>query len=190
MKYAAIFAFALGATATLGSLADVRAAELTSVEAFVAIPRPEPTLELSYGPMQAQRIDLFVPDGEGPFPVAILIHGGCWRDLPGAGREQLRHLGAELAGLGIAVWSVGYRRADENGGGYPGTFQDVGSAIDWLWSEADRYHLDLSRTVVVGHSAGGHLALWAAARDHLAARSPLHTPRPFLPGAVITLAGI
>ena len=91
-------------------------------------PRPEPTQALRYGPAQAQGIDIFLPAGAGPFPVAILIHGGCWSDLPGAGREQLRHLGADLAANGIAAWSLGYRRADEPGGGYPGTFNDVAEA--------------------------------------------------------------
>jgi acetyl esterase/lipase len=168
----------------------LQAADPVELTAFVALERPAPTAVLRYGPAGSQAVDLFLPSGDGPHPVAILIHGGCWRDLPGAGREQLRHLGGELARQGIAVWSVGYRRADETGGGYPGTFQDVAAAIDLLRSESGRYDLDLSRTVVVGHSAGGHLALWAAVRDHLAAGSPLHSTRPFLPGTVISLAGI
>jgi acetyl esterase/lipase len=168
----------------------LHAAAPVELSAFAALERPAPAAVLRYGPADSQAVDLFLPSGDGAHPVAILIHGGCWRDLPGAGREQLRHLGAELATEGIAVWSVGYRRADENGGGYPGTFQDVGAAIDRLRSEAGRYRLDLSRTVVLGHSAGGHLALWAAARDHLPPGSPLHSTRPFLPGAVISLAGI
>jgi acetyl esterase/lipase len=95
-----------------------------------------------------------------------------------------------LTSRGIAVWSIGYRRADEPGGGYPGTFQDVGRAIDRLRVEAERYALDLTRTVLVGHSAGGHLALWAAARRHLPAVSPLHQPDAFAPGQVVSLAGI
>jgi acetyl esterase/lipase len=122
--------------------------------------------------------------------VAVLIHGGCWKDIPGAGREQLRHLGPELTRQGIAVWSIGYRRADEPGGGYPGTFHDVAKAIDRIRSEAGRFHLDLSRTVLVGHSAGGHLALWAAARRHLAVTSELYSSAPFVPGRVISLAGV
>jgi acetyl esterase/lipase len=121
--------------------------------------------------------------------VAVLIHGGCWRNLPGAGREQLRHIGAELADRGIAVWSIGYRRADEPGGGYPGTFQDVSAAIDRLRSEAPSWNLDLARTVLVGHSAGGHLALWAAHRL-LPDDSRLAHPDAFVPGAVISLAGV
>src|SRR3712207_5204495 len=122
------------------------------------------------------------------FPYTTLFRS--WMNIQGAGREQLRHLGPELTRRGIAVWSPGYRRADEPGGGYPGTFQDVGVAIDRLREAAPIHRLDLSRTVLVGHSAGGHLALWAAARGGLPAASPLHAPAPFVPHAVVSLAGV
>ena len=169
---------------------SVSASDPVELSTFIALPRPAPTLEIPYGANSSQAIDVFLPDGPGPHPVAILIHGGCWKDIPGAGREQLRHLGPELTRQGIAVWSIGYRRADEPGGGYPGTFHDVAEAIDRIQSEADRFHLDLSRTVLVGHSAGGHLALWAAARRHLLATSALYNSAPFVPRHVISLAGI
>src|SRR5262245_33026873 len=165
------------------------AADPVELPAFMAIPRPAPTAVLQYGTATSQGVDLFLPSGDGPHPVAILIHGGCW-SVTTAGREQLRHIGEELASRGIAVWSIGYRRANEPDGGYPGTFQDVGVAIDRLWSEAARYRFDLTRTVLAGHSAGGHLALWAAVRDRLPADSRLHSPQPFLPRSVISLAGI
>jgi len=165
------------------------AADPVELAAFIALPRRSPTTVLQYGPAAAQAVDLFLPTGSGPHPVAILIHGGCWSAAT-AGREQLRHVGVELANLGIAVWSIGYRRANEDGGGYPGTFQDVGRAIDRLRSDADHYHLDLSRTVLVGHSAGGHLALWAMARDGLPAASPLYSAEPFMPRSAISLAGV
>jgi len=181
------YAFALLGLFAAG---PVSASDPVELSTFVALPRPAPTVEIRYGPGSSQAIDVFLPEGPGPHPVAIVIHGGCWRDPPGAGREQLRHLGPELTRQGIAVWSIGYRRADEPGGGYPGTFHDVGHAIDRIQSEAARYRLDLSRTVLVGHSAGGHLALWAAARRHLPATSALHSSAPFLPTHVISLAGI
>lgn len=161
-----------------------------SLAAFAALDQPRPTSEVRYGPAPVQAADVFLPAGAGPFPVAILIHGGCWRDLPGAGREQLRAIAADLAGRGIAVWNLGYRRADEPGGGYPGTYLDVGTGLDRLRAEAGRLNLDLARTALVGHSAGGHLALWAASRPGLAPDSPLRGPDPFAPGAVISLAGI
>ncbi|MGI8568418.1 MAG: alpha/beta hydrolase [Methylocella sp.] len=165
------------------------AADPIDLATFVAISRPEPTFQLRYGPAPSQAIDVFLPASAGPHPVAVLVHGGCWSTHT-AGREQLRHLGAELARRGIAVWSIGYRRADESGGGYPGTFQDAGDAIDRLRSEAPKYNLDIARTVLVGHSAGGHLALWAAVRGQLPADSQLHRETPFVPRAVISLAGI
>jgi acetyl esterase/lipase len=167
----------------------VYAADPIELPAFIALPRPQPTLQLNYGSAPSQAIDVFLPAESGPHPVAILIHGGCWSNRT-AGREQLRHLGAELARHGIAVWSIGYRRAEEPGGGYPGTYQDVGDAIDRLRSEASQYNLDVARTVLVGHSAGGHLALWAAARDYLPAGSQLYRATPFVPAAVVSLAGI
>jgi acetyl esterase/lipase len=172
------------------SAAPVIHADPVERGAFAALEKPKPAAEFQYGPASSQGVDVFLPSGKGPHPVAILIHGGCWRDLPGAGREQLRPIAAELANHGIAVWSIGYRRADENGGGYPGTFQDVAAAIDQLPSRAAQYDLDTSRTVVVGHSAGGHLALWASVRDRLPSHSPLRNTGAFVPGAVISLAGI
>jgi acetyl esterase/lipase len=184
MKRCAILALLTSITASAASAADP-----VELSAFIALARPEPTLQARYGAEPTQAVDIFLPVGPGPHPVAILIHGGCWSTVA-SGREQLRHLGADLAEHGIAVWSLGYRRANEAGGGYPGTFQDVGAAIDRLRDDAPTYHLDLSRTVLVGHSAGGHLALWAAARKGLPPASPLHVPSPFMSRAVISLAGV
>ena len=184
MKRYAILALLTSITASAASAADP-----VELSAFIALARPEPTLQVRYGAEPTQGIDIFLPAGPGPHPVAILIHGGCWSTVT-AGREQLRHLGADLAERGIAVWSLGYRRANEAGGGYPGTFQDVSAAIDRMRDDAPTYHLDLSRTVLVGHSAGGHLALWAAARRGLPTASPLHVSSPFMPRAVISLAGV
>jgi acetyl esterase/lipase len=169
--------------------ASAYAAEPVELATFIGLERPAPSAELQYGTAASQVVDLFLPRGDGPHPVAILIHGGCW-SVTTAGREQLRPMASELAQRGTAVWSIGYRRANETGGGYPGTFEDVGAAIDRLRAEASRYRLDLSRTVVVGHSAGGHLALWAAVRDRLAAGTRLYRVQPFIPGSVISLAGI
>jgi acetyl esterase/lipase len=157
---------------------------------YMALNRPDAQLQISYGALPSQGIDVFLPAGTGPHPIAILIHGGCYRARPGLGREQLRHLGADLSTQGIAVWSIGYRRATEPGGGYPGTYQDVSEGIDRLRAEASHYNLDLSRNVIIGHSVGGHLALWAAARRSLQADGPLFKPDPFIPNAVIGLAGI
>lgn len=184
MSLRAAFALVAASAATFAH------AEPIEREFFAALEKPAPAAEVRYGPASPQAVDVFLPTGTGPHPVAILIHGGCWRDLPGAGREQLRPIAAQLAKQGIAVWSIGYRRADENGGGYPGTFQDVATAIDELRPHAAQYKLDTARTVAVGHSAGGHLALWASVRDHLPANSPLRSADAFVPGAVISLGGV
>jgi acetyl esterase/lipase len=179
---------ATAATTGMASIAT-RAAEPVSLAAFIALERPKADFELRYGPGPSQAIDVFLPPGSEPRPVAILVHGGCWSATTG-GREQLRHIGAELARRGIAVWSIGYRRANEAGGGYPGTYEDVATAVDRLRTEAGDLRLDLSRTVLIGHSAGGHLALWAAAREVLPHDSPLRTDRPFVPSRVISVAGV
>ncbi|HEY0660511.1 MAG TPA: alpha/beta hydrolase [Lysobacter sp.] len=182
-------ALAVTIATAIGASTSLHAATPLDIPGFMAIPRPMPTLELQYGEATSQGIDVFIPEGKGPFPVVVLIHGGCWSETT-APRHQLRHLGAELAKHGIATWSIGYRRANEKGGGYPGTFLDVGVAIDRLRDDAARYRFDLSRTVLVGHSAGGHLALWAASREQLPETSQLRVAAPFVPRKVVSLAGI
>jgi acetyl esterase/lipase len=158
---------------------------------FLALPRPAPTHEIRYGAAQSQGIDVFLPAGKGPHPVAILIHGGCWSDFPGAGREQLRPLAADWARRGIAVWSMGYRRANEAGGGYPNMYRDVATAVDRLRSDGPALGIAIDRSVLTGHSAGGHLALWAASRTRLPAGSPLQQNGEPLPvRGVVSIAGV
>ncbi|AWN44829.1 alpha/beta hydrolase family protein [Methylobacterium durans] len=164
-------------------------ADPVELSVFRDLPRPEPSLQAAYGAAPAQGIDVFLPAGPGPHPVAVLIHGGCWSATT-SGREQMRHLGPALTRRGIAVWSIGYRRANEAGGGYPGTYQDVSAALDRLADDAAAHRLDLARAVLVGHSAGGHLALWAVSRDSLPAASPLRAAARFAPRAVISLGGV
>lgn len=96
--------------------------------------------------------------GEGP--VAVLIHGGFWKAQYGL--ELMDALAEDLAARGWAAWNIEYRRLG-NGGGVPETLDDVGAAIDRL---ADVDGLDPSRVVAIGHSAGGHLAAWAATREN------------------------
>jgi len=181
--------FPTTATMAMAVLCAVCRAGPVELATFRGLPRPAPNLTVRYGSADSQQVDIFLPKTPGPYPLVILIHGGCW-SMQTAGREQLRHLGAELARNGLAVWSLGYRRADEPGGGYPGTFQDVGLAIDRARADASRYGFDLSRSVVVGHSAGGHLSLWAAARDQLPPGSPLYQEHPFVVRNVISLGGV
>ena len=123
-------------------------------------------------------------------PVVVFIHGGCWlASLPGV--ELMAPLADALRKQGIAVWNVEYRRVGHEGGGYPGTFRDVALGVDHLRTLAAAHHLDLSRVVISGHSAGGHLALWAAARPRLPRASPLRgDDEPLAVKAVVGLAAI
>jgi acetyl esterase/lipase len=103
-----------------------------------------------------------VPSGDGPFPVAVLLHGGYWRAK--YGKRLMRLQAADLRRRGVAAWNVEYRRIGRGqGGGWPATFDDVGAAIDLLAAVGDG-RLDLERVAAIGHSAGGQLALWAATR--------------------------
>ncbi len=96
----------------------------------------------------------------------------------------------DLRRRGMAVWNVEYRRLGERGGGFPGTFEDVASALDGLGKLATAKKLNLGNVVIAGHSAGGHLALWAAARRRLAKSSPLYRDHPLSIKAVVSIAGI
>lgn len=145
-------------------------------------------LRIPYGPDPCQFGDLWLPAGPGPHPVLVSVHGGGWS----AEHHLDIHdgLARDLAGRGFAVWNVEYRRLGNPGGGWPGTFLDVGRAVDHVRQLAPAHHLDLGRAVLFGHSAGGHLALWAAGRSRLPAGSPLAVPDSLPLAGVVSLAGI
>ncbi len=143
-----------------------------------------PATTVAYGEGRDQVADLRLPAGDGPHPVVVLIHGGAWRVA--WERDLMDALGVDLARRGYASWNVEYRRVGE-GGGWPTTFEDMAAALDQLAALDAR--LDLARVVLVGHSAGGHLALWAAARDRLATEAPGGDPR-VAPALVVSLAGL
>ena len=164
-------------------------AEPASLDDYMKQARRQPDATVHYGPAPSQTAELFLPKGKAPHPVVVLLHGGCFL-TEFEGFPQTSGLATDLAGRGYAVWNVEYRKLGEPGAGYPGTFQDVATAVDRLRAEASRYGLDLSRVVAVGHSAGGHLALWAASRGKLPPASPLHADDPLPIGAVVSLAGI
>jgi acetyl esterase/lipase len=140
---------------------------------------PSADHRLSYGSERLQFGELRLPKSSGPHPVAIIIHGGCWVDrLPGrdpriTSFKPLRPFAAALARVGIATWNIEYRRAGDPGGGWPGSFQDLARATDFLQTIAAKYFLDLKRVISIGHSAGGQLALWLPARTKLPTSSTL-----------------
>lgn len=142
-----------------------------------AVSLPQATT-VAYGEHPSQFIDVYTPAGAGPHAVVVLIHGGFWR-LPW-GRDLMSGLASDLLARGFAVVNVEYRRLGEDGGGWPGTCEDVVSALNVLTGKRGQagadpstgleldsgldpnLGLDLGRVGLVGHSAGGHLALWAA----------------------------
>jgi acetyl esterase/lipase len=131
---------------------------------------------------------LRVPAGDGPHPVVAIVHGGCW--LAAYDYRHVERVAEVLTERGLATWVIEYRRIGNEGGGWPGTFRDVAAGLDHLRVLASAQHLDLARVVVVGHSAGGHLALWLASRQKLAADSSLYSADPLPVSGVVALAGI
>lgn len=154
-----------------------------------ALPSKPATARIAYGPDSMHFGDLRLPDGPGPFPVAIVIHGGCWVERY-ASVVNSSPLADALRDAGVATWNIEYRRADSRGGGWPNTFIDVAMGAEHLREVAKSHSLDLSRVVTVGHSAGGHLALWLAALPRVPASSPVARRDPLPIKGVVGLASI
>jgi len=148
---------------------------------------PEPTATLEYGADELEFGELRMPEGPGPFPVVVTIHGGCWLDRLGQG--SLRPVAAALTAEGIATWDINYRRLGHEGGGWPGTFQDVGAGVDHLRVIARDYPIDLERVVLAGHSSGAQLAVWAAGRSSLPATSEIRGDSPLPVRAAVGIDG-
>ncbi len=137
---------------------------------------------VAYGPHRDQFLELTLPEGASPAPVVVVLHGGFWRAAYGV--ELARPLAADLAAAGFATVAVEYRRVGADGG-WPRTVEDVAAALDALPGLDDAARLDLGDVTVVGHSAGGHLAAWAAGRALLPAGAPGAGPRVRVTAAVL-----
>ena len=135
-----------------------------------------------YGAGPDRFLELSLPDGPGPAPVAVVLHGGFWR--PAYGIDLARPLAADLAGAGFAAVAVEYRRVGA-GGGWPGTLDDVAAALDCLAGLPGASRLDLADVTAIGHSAGGHLAAWLAGRHRLPHGAPGAAPRVRVTAAVL-----
>ena len=143
---------------------------------------------IAYGDHPMQFGDLRIPEGEGPWPFAILIHGGCWQSI--ASLQYFDRVAEAITAMGVVTWNIEYRPVDVEGGGWPGTFLDVANGVDKLRDIALEYDLGMERVITLGHSAGGHLALWAAGRPRVADNSELYVEDPLPVGGVVSLAGI
>jgi acetyl esterase/lipase len=145
------------------------------VQDILTLAPPPADARIPYGPDPNHFGDLRIPTTTGRHAVVVNIHGGFWRaryDLTHAG-----HLCAALTTAGFATWNLEYRRVGNPGGGWPGSFEDVTHGLQFVRQLAGKYQLDLGRMIVMGHSAGGQLALVLAAHQ------------PSLRG-VVSLAGV
>ncbi len=133
-----------------------------SAEILTDPPPPAATVRIAYGPEPLQFGDLRVPPGDGSFPLAVVLHGGYWQATYNL--IHLGHLCEAVRDAGIASWNLEYRRLGDPGGEWPAAAEDLRQALDQF--EQLPFDHD-GRTVLVGHSAGGQLALWAAKRSGL-----------------------
>lgn len=164
-----------GAACGSGDGADEQAGD-------AAVPSPS---RRTYGDHDDAFGDLWLPSGGGsPFPAVILVHGGFWRAQHGL--DLMDGLASSIASAGWAAWNIEYRRVGA-GGGYPETFDDVAAAVDHL-AGAD-LSIDLDRVAIVGHSAGGHLAVWAASRGSLEPGTDWADPL-VRPGLAVSQGGV
>jgi dipeptidyl aminopeptidase/acylaminoacyl peptidase len=147
---------------------------MSQQDGILQLPLPPPGEYIPYGKDPLQFGELRLPDSSDPHGVVIVIHGGFWRAAYNL--DHIRHLCVALNKAGMATWCLEYRRLGNEGGGWPGTFEDVDYGARQIEMIAGRYHLDRDRILALGHSAGGQLALWLAARQRLR--------------AVVSLAGV
>lgn len=139
-----------------------------SYSSLAAQAQSDSSIQIAYGHEPLQFGRLYLPaqhtdqnDTKTKLPLLVFVHGGCWLNA-----YDLNHATAfaqAMAAQGIAVWSVEYRRAGDEGGGWPGSLQDVKQALSFAFNGLDGYPLDKHRVAIAGHSAGGQLALLAAA---------------------------
>ncbi len=153
---------------------------------------PKCDLRLPYGPLALQFGDLWMPNviavHKQRWPLMIFIHGGWWKAEYDLG--YVGFLCEAMRGQGVAVWSLEYRRIGDDGGGWPGTMQDIAAGFDHVAKLAEAYPLDLQRVIAAGHSAGGQLAFWLAGRHHIPHKSVLAEPQPKVTlHGVVALAG-
>lgn len=155
---------------------------------ILKLPSKPPIAHLAYGTDPLEFGELRLPEGPGPFPVALVIHGGCYQKAF-ADLHIMDAISSALANEGLATWNIEYRKTDEPGGAWPGMFRDVAPGVDYLRELAPKFRLDLKRVIAVGHSAGGQLALRTAARQKIPKDSPLWVASPVIVRGAVNLDG-
>jgi pimeloyl-ACP methyl ester carboxylesterase len=175
-------------TALILPLNSLLCAQYLTVKDLLAVPPTPADHVIFYGKDPLQFGELRLPEGNELHPVIVVIHGGCW--LAEYDLHHISPLATALTKEGYATWSLEYRRVGNEGGGWPDTFLDVAQGTDYLRELAKTYPMDLNRVITLGHSAGGHLALWLAARHKLPVGSPLYSENPLTIRGVVSLAGV
>lgn len=151
--------------------------------------KPVADATIRYGEDPLQIVDVWVPKGQGPHPAVIMIHGGCWQTSV-AERDIMNWIADDLRSHGVGVWNIEYRGVDR-GGGMPGTYDDVARAADLFVADGAKHGFDTGGTrIAIGHSAGGHLALWLARRPALAAGDALRGADPIRIDLAISQGGL
>lgn len=164
----------------------VIAGDPISYQQLTGLPAPPVGERIAYGEQALQFGELRLPGGDGPHAVVVLIHGGCW--YAEYNIDHIQPLARAITDLGYATWALEYRRIGDDGGAWPGTFADIAAGTDFLQQIAPDYALDLKRVISAGHSAGGQLALWLAARDQLTPDDELYQAEPLSIHGVLGLA--
>ena len=136
------------------------------------------TVDLCYGHDERQRLDLFCPEGEGPWPLLVFIHGGYWQL---GSKDAWSFLAPGWIQKGVAVANLGYRLLPDVT--LEDVVADVRAGLDYLAENAEALHLDVSRVLVSGVSAGAHLAAMAVTEEHPARRQ-------LSPVAAVLLSGV
>jgi len=146
-------------------------------------------VQIRYGTDPNQFAELRFPNSKGPFPLLFVIHGGFWQSVYDL--SHIGHLCAAFTNKGIITCNIEYRRIGNPGGGWPGTFQDISLATrNILQTMSQDPRFDRTRTAIIGHSAGGHLALWLAGSNRINKRSPLYSDKRQAIKNAVSLAGV
>ena len=183
-----VFGHALSDEAEMSyNFADVRGMDTVAWH-----PERLPDARIVYGERNPlQFADLRLPSSPPPpggYPVIVFIHGGAW--LAEWSKDHTEPFAEALTEEGFATWDLEFRRIGHRNGGYPGTFEDIADATDYLRTVADSYPLNLDEVIASGHSSGGHLALWLGGRDRLPESSPLYRADPLPLAGIISIAGV
>lgn len=143
---------------------------------------------IPYGNHASQFGELRIPKNLKFSPVIVTIHGGFWQSKYDLYEND--PICEDLTRRGFTTWNIEYRRVGENGGGWPGTFNDVIAAVNYLHQLKISYPIDLENVMIIGHSAGGHLGLWLAAREKMVDGAKYFTELNVPIQKVISLAGV